>query len=92
MKFLKIIYSPIYSLIGFITKPPFSEQCESGDWWIPSNYESLPRGVWGEEIHDYHYRYVYQKIIQNNFGKWIKASKWIGRHYTLKYYRDKYGF
>ncbi len=63
------------------TKPNNAEQCELGDWWIPCPYRTYG------EIHTYQYKYSYQSIKQNKYGKWLKELKWLGRHYPLSYYR-----
>lgn len=82
------LYSPFYGMVGSITKPTKAEQCELGDWWVECDYDELPRNPWGENISIYTYSYTYQKISQNCFGKWQKEKQWIGRHYSLDFYRS----
>ena len=77
----------VRALVGKATIPKEAVQCELGDWWIECDYEDLPQEPWGRKVHPYHYRYTYQRLEQGYFGKWRKETQWLGRHYSMDFYK-----
>lgn len=89
IRLLKLPFDWIYQVIGFYTLPNRAELCENSDMWIECDYIALPFDPWGDGQHPpYYYRYTYQALTQNWYGKWIRDSTFLGRHYALSVYRE----
>ena len=89
IKVLKLPFDWIYQVIGFYTLPVRAELCELSDMWIECDYFAVPFDPWDDQcIQEWNYRYTYQALIQNWYGKWKRDSKFMGRHYSLSVYRE----
>ena len=79
----------IRAAVGKATRPKEAVQCELGDWWVVCDYEELPPEPWDGKVHPYFYPYTYQRLEQGYFGKWQKRTQWLGRHYSMDFYKMK---
>ena len=63
----------IKTLLGKLTLPKEVYVDSLGDYWVESTWNE----IWTD--HDYQYT----RIIQNNFGKWVRGTEYLGKNTPL---------